>query len=366
MKQGPIRLLMTVDAVGGVWQYGTELARALRPLGFETVLVALGPPPAPEQRTAIKRMRGIKLVETGLPLDWLSEASSTRAAAAEVAAIARREKVDLVHLNSPALAAGQAYSLPVVGVAHGCPTTWWDAARAGQPLDPAFQWHREMMTQGLLSCHRVVAPSASFAKSVQRVFALPVMPHVVHNGRALPERVRAVAGSNCALTAGRLWDEVKNLRTLDAAAGQMSFPFYAAGDARAPHGEVAGAEHLRLLGQLDAVSLAARLEQRPVFVSAATFEPFGLAVLEAAGARCPLVLSDIATFRELWDGAAVFVDAHDAGGFAQAVEDILRDPVRRDALGEAAHARAQRFTPDRMAEAMAEHYRNLLAARLAA
>jgi glycosyltransferase involved in cell wall biosynthesis len=365
MAQRPVRLLMTVDAVGGVWQYATELACALRPHGFETVLAVLGPPPSPEQRTAMKRAQGIKLVETGLPLDWLSEADATRATATAIASLARREKVDLIHLNSPALAAGQVYPVPVIGVAHGCLATWWDAAR-DEPLDAQFAWHRDMMALGLRACDRVVAPSAAFAETLRRVYALTVRPDVVHNGRALPARTRAVAGTKAAFTAGRLWDEVKNLRTLDAAAARLPFPFCAAGEATGPHGETAGAQHLRLLGQLDAAWLSARLEQRPVFVSAATFEPFGLAVLEAAGARCPLVLSDIPTFRELWDGAAVFVDAHDAAGFATAIETILRDEDRSDALGAAAHARAQRYTPDRLAGATAVTYRDLLAARLAA
>ncbi len=44
-----------------------------------------------------------------------------------------------------------------------------------------------------------------------------------------------------------------------------------------------------------------------VFASMARYEPFGLAVLEAAQAGMRLVLSDIPTFRELWDGAAIFV-----------------------------------------------------------
>ncbi|MBB4859334.1 glycosyltransferase involved in cell wall biosynthesis [Novosphingobium chloroacetimidivorans] len=366
MSRRVTRLLMTVDAVGGVWQYATELACALRPLGFETVLAVLGPPPTPEQRTAIKRCKGVTLVETGLPLDWMSEAASTRRAAAELAALARREKVDLVHLNSPALAAGQAWPAPVVAVAHGCLASWWDAARSGQPLDPAFAWHREMMAQALRTCDRVIAPSVSFAETLRRVYGLAVAPQVVHNGRALPARVRATAGTNSALTAGRMWDEVKNLATLDKAAALVPFPFHAAGTTTAPHGEVATADHLHLLGQLDAAAFAAKLEQRPVFVSAATFEPFGLAVLEAAGARCPLVLSDIPTFRELWDGAVVFVDPLDAAGFAAAIEAIIRDPDHRDALGEAAQARAQRYVPERMANAMAEHYRDLMAARLAA
>jgi glycosyltransferase involved in cell wall biosynthesis len=366
MPAAPARILMTVDAVGGVWQYATELAGALRPFGVETLLAVLGPPPSEQQRAEIARTTGADLLETGLPLDWLSDAASTRAAAAELAAIARRECVDIVHLNSPALAAGQAYPVPVVGVAHGCLATWWDAARAGQPLEPAFQWHREMMVQGLRACDRVIAPSASFAQTMRRVFALPVSPRVVHNGRALPQGSAGGVPADSALTAGRLWDEVKNLRTLDAAAALLSVPFHAAGDTRAPHGELAQARHLQLLGQLDGAVLAARLAQRPVFVSAATFEPFGLAVLEAAGARCPLVLSDIPTFRELWDHAAVFVDAHDAPGFARAIETILQNPDQREALSQAAYERAQRYTPEPLASTMARHYRDLLAERLAA
>lgn len=364
MRATPMRLLMTVDAVGGVWQYATELTRSLAPLGVETLLVVLGPKPTDTQRSDI--VAGVRLIDTGLPLDWLSDAELTRTAAAELAAIARSEHVDLVHLNSPALAAGQSYPVPVVGVVHGCLATWWDAARVGEPLDTAFGWHRDMMAQGLRSCDRVVAPSASFAETVRRVFALPGSPHVVHNGRSLPEVSGTSGTAHSALTAGRLWDEVKNLRTLDAVASQLSVPFYAAGDARAPHGETAQALHLQLLGQLDSPTLAARLAQQPVFVSAATFEPFGLAVLEAAGAGCPLVLSDIPTFRELWSDAAMFVDAHDGDGFARAIETILQTPDCHAALSHASQERARVYTPDRMAGAMAQHYRDLLAKRLAA
>ena len=59
------------------------------------------------------------------------------------------------------------------------------------------------------------------------------------------------------------------------------------------------------------------LPTRPIFVSVSRYEPFGLAVLEAAHAGCALVLSDIPTFRELWQGAASFVIA---AGSAAATE----------------------------------------------
>lgn len=366
MDGASMRVLMTADAVGGVWQYATDLAAGLAAHGVETTLAVLGPGPDGAQVEAAANIPGLRLLDTGLPLDWLSDAEGTRAAAANLAALARTEQVDLVHLNSPALAAGQAWPVPLLAAAHGCVATWWEAARAGQPLDPAFAWHADMMVRGLRACDKVIAPSASYARLVQRRYGLPVPPQVVHNGRAVTAVAEPGGQHDCAFTAGRLWDVAKNIRTLDAAAALLPFPVHAAGPATAPHGQTIEVENLHLLGTLSAADVARHLAERPVFATTATFEPFGLAVLEAALSGCALVLSDIPTFRELWDGAALFAPADDPAEFARAIEDAVQDAPLREWLGKAARARAQDYTVERMAAQTAAHYRELLPARLAA
>jgi glycosyltransferase involved in cell wall biosynthesis len=107
-------------------------------------------------------------------------------------------------------------------------------------------------------------------------------------------------------------------------------------------------------------SIAGCLAARPVFVSAAKYEPFGLAVLEAAAAGCPLVLSDIPTFRELWGEVATLVDPDDDHGFAEAIEALIGDTPLRLTQGEKARAVARRFTPERMANEMLGLYHDLL------
>src|SRR5690606_6582753 len=102
------------------------------------------------------------------------------------------------------------------------------------------------------------------------------------------------------------------------------------------------------------------LALRPVFVSAATFEPFGLAVLEAAAAGCPLVLADMPIFRELWDGAATFIDPADAAGFAAAIGELLTDEPRARLLGQAAYERSARYTAAAAARRMEQVYASLL------
>jgi glycosyltransferase involved in cell wall biosynthesis len=350
------RILMTVDAVGGVWRYAVDLACAFAEQGVETILAVLGPAPSAAQRAEIAALPRVTLIDTGEPLDWLTgDAVAVQHAAATVAALATVHRVDLIHVNQPALAATLPSDLPVIVVAHGCVATWWEFARPGTPLDPAFEWHRGLAAQGLRRATRVVAPSASYADTVARTYGLRAAPIVVHNGRA-PAPVRPARVRHIAFTAGRLWDEVKRTPLLDAAAGRLAAPLYAAGPTRAPHGGSVAVDHLHLLGELAPDGIAAILATQPVFVSAASFEPFGLAVLEAAQAGCALILSDIATFRELWDGAACFVAGDDPAAWADAIATVIGDDARRAALGAAAADRSARYALTATAEAMLAIY----------
>ena len=113
MKGGRLRLLMTVDTVGGVWQYATDLATALAAWDVETVLVVLGPAATAQQRADAIAIPGLELIDTGLPLEWLADApEAVLAAGLAIAAIAAERRVDLVQLNQPALAAPAPFAMP--------------------------------------------------------------------------------------------------------------------------------------------------------------------------------------------------------------------------------------------------------------
>ena len=378
------RLLMTADAVGGVWQYATELAAALRLHGVETTIAVLGPSgtPSPFRGCAAPSLShweregarspqasgkgegdaGVDIVETGLPLDWLATDPAQVAAAGDaIAALAEDMGADIVHLNSPALAAATRFPAPVVAVAHGCIGTWWRAARGTAP-DAAYAWHADLMAAGLRAADAVVAPSAAFAADLQRTYALSAPPSVVHNGRTAPVSAPdtpPAPPADAVFTAGRLWDEVKATPLLDQVAARIDAPFRAAGPLVGPQGQGVEVRHLHHLGTLGDAALARELAARPIFVSAARFEPFGLAVLEAAAAGCPLVLSDLDTFRELWTGAALLVPGDDPAAFAASIDRLRADPALRAHLGEAARTRAARYTPAAMAVGMASIYASL-------
>jgi glycosyltransferase involved in cell wall biosynthesis len=115
------------------------------------------------------------------------------------------------------------------------------------------------------------------------------------------------------------------------------------------------------LGELSRSEVLALMRRAAVFAAPAVYEPFGMTVLEAAAAGCALVLADIPTFRELWRGAALFVEPRDQSAFAATINGICRDSRLRGRLQRAARRRALRYSLDAMAGDYCKLYANMLA-----
>src|SRR3954463_9898219 len=123
---GP-HILMTTDAVGGVWWFASELAPALCDMGHEVTLVVMGPAPNSEQLCALRRPAGFNLEITDLALEWMDPDGRDMARARHVLHdTAHRVRPDLVHLNSYREACFD-WSTPVLVTGHSCVMSWWQA-----------------------------------------------------------------------------------------------------------------------------------------------------------------------------------------------------------------------------------------------
>ncbi len=350
----PRRLLMTTDAVGGVWRYSVDLADGLAAYGVQTVLAVLGPAASTAQRLEAEAVPGLRLVNTGLPLDWTAEAPAELDRASErLASLAALVGAGSIHLHAPALVGAVGWPAPVVAVAHSCVATWWRAVRTGA-LPEDFAWRTAATHAGLAAAAAVIAPTAAHGRAVEAVYG-PMPIQVVHNG-SRPRRAAAHRGP-AVLTAGRLWDEGKSVAWLDRAAPGLGAPILAAGPTRGPDGSEARFDRLRCLGSLGPDALAAEYAGATVFASMARYEPFGLAVLEAAQGGMALVLSDTPGFRELWEGAAIFVAAE--AGLRSALQQALAEP---EPWAARARAKARHYTIERMAAGTLAVHRGALAA----
>jgi glycogen(starch) synthase len=342
-----MKILLTADTVGGVWPHTLELARALHRHGVGVVVAAMGGRLTDTQGREASSVPGLTLRAAPFRLPWMEEPWDDVARAGEwLVELAATSGCDLAHLSEPVFAA-LPWPVPTVAVGHSCVLSWFAAVR-GEEAPAEWDRYRRAMTAGFRAADAVVAPSRAMLGALERHYGV----HggmVITNGRS-PERFAPGRKEPVVLTAGRLWDPAKNIALLAEVAPHLPWPVLAAGEARSPDGAAApaaGAVHH--LGALGPTAMAEQFARAAVYALPARYEPFGQSVLEAALAGCALVLGDIPSLRELWDGVALFVSPDDPAALRHALESLIGDPSLRGALSMDARRRALARSPERMA-----------------
>jgi len=350
------RVLMTVDAVGGVWRYAMDLAAALDPLGFTFVFAGLGPQPSARQIQEASKLGTLRWIDE--PLDWMVQRESELAGVApRLGQLCRQEHVDLVHLNLPSQADGLVTERPVAAMSHSCVATWFAGVRR-QDLPQDWRWHKALNRRGFDRADIALAPSHSHAAMLQHAYGQIRGLHVVYNSsRTAPA---AKSKDDFVLAAGRWWDDGKNGGVLDEAAKEIIWPVIMAGANNGPNGQHLMIRHAKHLGEQAHQDILSLMRRAAIFVSPSICEPFGLAPLEAARSHAALVLADIPTYHELWRDAAIFADPTDSTAIAAAVNQLVEDPQLRAELVLKAAERSRRFDPGSQARAMADLYSGLL------
>jgi glycosyltransferase involved in cell wall biosynthesis len=354
-----MRVLLTADAIGGVFTYAVELARALDARGVEVALATTGRPLDRGQR---EELRGLEVFESAWRLEWMDDPwDDVARTGAWLVALADGLRPDVVHLSEYAHGA-LPFGAPKLVVGHSCVLSWFEAVR-GEPAPPRYDRYREAVRAGLAGADLVVAPTEAMRTALERHHGPLARSAVIPNGRD-PRRFPPGEKEPLVLCAARLWDEAKNAAALDAIAPELPWPVFLAGeDAHPVTGGAAARTGCTPLGRLAPGALAGWYARAAIFALPARYEPFGLSALEAALAGCALVLGDLPSLRETWDGAALFAAPDDLGALREAVGRLAADPALRGRLAGEARRRALGLGPGRMAERYLAAYGALLAAR---
>lgn len=368
-----MRILMTVDSAGGVWQYGLALARGLvEQHGCSVMLVCMGDPRW-EDLEAAGRFP-MEVVPVPLRLEWMPDsARDVERALEEVGRLVRSWNPHVLHSNQFCFGLLRV-SQPTVVVAHSDVMSWqlWSGTgedgsgeRQLQDTGAMVPWlpgYRQLVQAGLQGATAVVCPSRFMAMSLMKTWARPA--RVIYNG-LWPDQYRTGPKAPGALLAGRLWDRAKGAALAVRAVEGLPLQLDLVGPTVGPDGEATllpQAGNVRYLGPRSWQDTREAMARARIYVAASTYEPFGLAVLEAALSGCALLLSDIPSHRELWGDAALLFPRGDVRRLRQGLVRLIEAPGDTERLGQAARARAmERFTADRMAREYLDLYNELLA-----
>ncbi len=359
-----MKLLLTADTLGGVWTYCMELCAGLKPYGVEIALATLGRRLSKRQRAEVAALDHVQLYESDYKLCWMPEPwADVEHSTRWLKALEKELKPNVLHLNDLGLG-NAAWRTPMLLAAHSCVCSWWRAVK-GEPA-PAPDWDRYRMQVWVSCMHAdlIVAPSqAMLAALAQHNGRLPES-RVIYNGREFPALppVNSTMPEKQPLffSAGRGWDEAKNIASLARIAPSLPWPVYVAGETQAPAStEDRTLTGIRSLGQLEPEALAGWLHKAAVYVMPARYEPFGLSILEAARAGCALVLGDIPSLREIWGDTARYVHPDDDTQLARTLQELADDPAQRAQLAQQAQDRARRYSREQMAAEYWAAYRHL-------
>ncbi len=357
----PRKVLMTADTMGGVWTYAVDLALGLTERGVDVALATMGDPLNDSQREKVERIPRLKVFESTFKLEWMDDPWRDVEKAGEwLLGLEERLDPDVVHLNGYVHGA-LPWSAPKVMVGHSCVLSWWRAVK-GETAPEDYDRYAIEVAAGLDAADLVIAPSEAMLTSLSQNYGKPHRSRVIYNGRDA-KAFKPGAKEPIVFSAGRLWDEAKNLEALETVAPRLPWPVFVAGENHHPDGGEARPHHTRLLGRLSPRALGAWLGRASIYCLPARYEPFGLSILEAALSGCALVLGDIPSLREIWRHRAVFVPPNDPEALADAMQRLIDDPDRRSSLAAGSRARALQLTPDKMVEAYLAAYGEVLAER---
>jgi glycogen(starch) synthase len=349
---------MTTDAVGGVWHYATDLASELSRRGFAVLLASMGPLPSEQQRVQISKIPNVQLRVSDFALEWMpSPWDDVDRASDWLIDLESEFKPDLIQINGYAHAA-LGWRRPVLTVAHSCVCSWWRAVK-GESAGAEWAEYKARVLAGLRASSVIVAPSWSMAESLRREYDISKMQvRVIHNFSRVLGREK-VKKEPFYLASGRSWDPAKNFAVLEQIASLVPWPIRLAGSNQDAQNKTASVRSLLHLGVLPHSELMKQMERASIFVHPSLYEPFGLAVLEAATVECCLVLADIPSLRELWDGAAMFLDPRKADDWALELSRLALQADRRTALGREAFDRAQKYGAEKSIQQYVQLYRQL-------
>ncbi|PLX07995.1 MAG: glycosyltransferase family 1 protein [Marinilabiliales bacterium] len=104
--------------------------------------------------------------------------------------------------------------------------------------------------------------------------------------------------------------------------------------------------NIKSIGYVSDDELASLYKNATAFIYLSLYEGFGIPPLEAMSFGCPVILSDIPVFREIYDDAAIFVKPDDISAIKNVINSVLNDERLRNKLIRKGYEKAEEFSWD--------------------
>ena len=238
------------------------------------------------------------------PIEWMTDnGNAYEAGLPLLLKVVDRFGPDVIHSNQFCFGA-LPLEIPTIVTAHSDVLSWAAACRPeGLESSAWLDRYCALVSKGLTGAAVVTAPTRWMLDALSKHHRLSSASRVILNGRgpfSLPTKRRRMQ----AVSAGRFWDEGKNLSLL--AGMNAPLPIVVAGEEHYQTSTVQSHGDLQMTGSVSENDLLRLFNKSSIYIAPSRYEPFGLAPLEAALCGCALVMNDLPSFREIWGDHALY------------------------------------------------------------
>jgi glycogen synthase len=354
---GPRRVLMTTSGRRSTWAHSLDLAGALGRCGIEVVLANIGDAPSHVQLGQAAGLRNVQVFPNRFESTYSDDAwDEVERAGSWLLRMESTVQPDLVHLHSYPFGS-LPFEAPTLLEGHDCPLCR-SRATAGDAT-AAWERYRESVSRAMRTTRMVVTPTRAALSELADTYGHLPASRVIPIGRSARGLAPAETKEDLILSAGCFGDQAQNLSALEAVARRLRWPVTVMVDGCPGPGR-AEERDVKVLEDPSSERLAHWYGRASIFALPCSYEPAGLSVLEAALSGCALVLGDVPALRELWEGAALFVEPGNADDLERALNLLMDEPKGLRGLGQRARARALLLSPERRAASFLETYAHML------
>lgn len=366
-----VHILGRLSKGGGVQTVVRQLADAIDPSEVELHLVSVRP-----------RIEADAIEDVPLAFHPVTDHRGEFGFVAEVrmlvkiASVVRHLRPDVVQVHSGAVKLGAIASLmsprvPFVLEVHDAP----GSGRHGRWTDVAEGLWARARRSTVVSHSRSVASEIEQRWSIRpdrrAVFPLAVDAEHFVSGPAVRDGRDGIGDDDFVLVViGRLVQSkrfdlaIESVRALRERQVPAKLLIVGDGPEREPlrlHAEAAGvADHVVLLGARFDGDLVHTLRVADVLVSTASYEGFGLTIVEAMAVGRPTVVMDVGGVGDIVVPGVTgeLVAFGDVSAMTDALVDLHADPARREQMGRSGRARVEeQFVPSALARSFTDVYR---------
>jgi glycogen(starch) synthase len=357
-----LKLLMTTDVSGEVWDYTHALCKTLSASGAAKILVlACGGMPSKEQREQLQNSN-YDIVFLEYSFNWRNGFDIFQQNINKIETIVNNSiqefSPDLIHWNNSFCTLKN--DLPQIHAVHeDVLGQIYSQKKHGGISESDYKKYRDIIISSLDMSGVIVATSRFLADEILKKYEINKKIKIIYNGISF-ESNSEFANEPFLITKLSAQNSYHNLIFLIKTAQKMpeNIKIFVLGEK--PAGNFKKPKNIEFLSGLSGEELKEFYKKSSIYLALSSWDVYSRTQIEAAYSNCAIVANDVPIFRDLWGDCACIFDRNNVNSLIKNINNLIENSRLLNLTAKNCQAKALSvFNSKRMCYEYANLYRDV-------